>query len=969
MSDINALLAQLQASTSRSSYQQPQNGVAVQPQQSSLPQQAPQPAPAATNPLQQLLMNTQGGAAQQSGGTFFLPPPTAPPPPPSIGPGSFVEPPPPSASLLPGTFLPPPTSAPPPPPPSQSSPLAGLLNTQQSAPPPQAQSTSPLAGLLNTQQTAPPPPQPQPQSASPLASLLNKQQTAPPPPQPQQQSASPLAGLLNSQQSAPPPQPQTTSPLSNLLSTPSPTIAAPPQPQSTMKTKDLSRTNISFQEFSKKADFTSAGTVKFNPATDGTIQSVLNKSPAYSLIEIPEGEYNEELTILKPFYVRGNGKVKILGKGAGDVIAINGDYVVLENLHIKQIDTREGGGISIQGGYGKVINCEVESEVLSTIAVNGKANVEIINSKLSGSFNPCLHCSDECIVYCEHTKFKKSKTYGVYTCNNTTLYLDNCKVSKNAEGAYIIDHSNLYAKKSEFKKNENSGIGILTDGKALVQDCDVHDHKGSAGIFGANGSAFHIDKCNFTNNDIAAVKVSEGSILRSTNNVYKDSEQNCIVLVNDNGFAYCENDSFSGKCIAALVAFENGSVEAKGISIRDVDGAGLLCYDSGNLKVSDSMIDKTTGVAMQIRNQSHIEFENVSITNTQKVGALIVSEVSGYIKNCKFMYVNGAGAEIAEITDLLIEDCEFNNNTTGGLAIHDKNSFTIMNCKFCNNVIGCDISGENDSVKFDKCEFNNNTQIGIHTSANSSPNFSDCVVSGNGQIGLASTTSKVHLQGCDFNANQMAGLSFSDSCKAVLENCVIHDNKNFGLQVHTSNTHVKLIDCKILNHINTSSLICLNDAVVRCINCKFESSLHPHCEIREGGKVSMKKCDLSNTSKGIGIQVHDDGVFKINETVIHNEQKFGIMIGGKGKVKAKKSKILDCGSSGVYSQPGSFAQFEECEFINNGQTAFQVLGEVVLKDCKIADHSAYGVTIADSGSLKEENTQFGNNGQANIHHQ
>ena len=389
------------------------------------------------------------------------------------------------------------------------------------------------------------------------------------------------------------------------------------------------------------------------------------------------------------------------------------------------------------------------------------------------------------------------------------------------------------------------------------------------------------------------------------------------------------------------------------------------------MKVSDSIIDNTTTIGIQFRADATIELTNVTVINGQKGGAVIIENVKGFVKNCKFNQNAGIGLEVANLSDsLCIEGCEFNNNSAGGLVAHDKCEISLINSQTKRNgSIGLDASGEGNKIKIIGHSFEENLQIGLHASSGSEIEVTKSRFANNGQIGLAAVKANPHLIECEITQNQQAGLAFSEASKALIENCQIHDNQNFGMQVHMPDTYVKMINTKVSNHLNSLAVIVLNDAKVRCIGCSFETTLQPHFEIRQGGKVSLKECEIMNSSKGIGVQVHDDGILKLDKTQIHNESKIGIMLGEKGKVQAKKSKIYDCGTCGVYTQPASIGEFEECEFYRNGQTAFQISGEVILKSCVVSEHSAYGVLVNDGGIFKEENSQFSNNGQENIHHQ
>lgn len=84
-----------------------------------------------------------------------------------------------------------------------------------------------------------------------------------------------------------------------------------------------------------------------------------------------------------------------------------------------------------------------------------------------------------------------------------------------------------------------------------------------------------------------------------------------------------------------------------------------------------------------------------------------------------------------------------------------------------------------------------------------------------------------------------------------------------------------------MNHNRSGTLHCSNRGVFHCVDCQIEKDLDHHALIYNGGKVSMKNCDLQNTMKGIVVYVREDGIFKCNKVCIHNEVNRAIDIGKK----------------------------------------------------------------------------------------
>ncbi len=66
--------------------------------------------------------------------------------------------------------------------------------------------------------------------------------------------------------------------------------------------------------------------------SNNTLQEVINKAKAGSLIELPAGEYKGNIIINKPLIIDGkNQKAKIIGDGNGTVIKIRSPFVPFKN--------------------------------------------------------------------------------------------------------------------------------------------------------------------------------------------------------------------------------------------------------------------------------------------------------------------------------------------------------------------------------------------------------------------------------------------------------------------------------------------------------------------------------------------------------------------------------------------------------------------------------------------------------------
>ena len=803
--------------------------------------------------------------------------------------------------------------------------LLGTVQNKKSepAPPPSDNSNSLTSLLGNFQKTEEAP-------NTSLTSLIN---------QSQQQTAS----------FAPPPKP-----------TPAPVIKVDGPPSESLDLPEL-------REFTQFP--TNANIIQFNPSEN--LQDVINNVRGPTIIDIPDGTYTVELSIVKTIYLRGSSpdRDKFTSEGHGNTITLSSPNIVLENLTIEQIDTKEGGALAINRGSVSIMNCNFTSGSISSVIISSDSIVQLDNCKILNGYNPALMVQNTAQVIMKNTEISGIQTYGVYLENDAFLISTNCTVSRCTGSAFIF-HNESYALIQNASVYEDGSTAFEIDENAHVQieNSNIFNHKQNTAIMIQGPCDVIIKNSTLQNNEFGAIKVVSGASLRSINNKYINSAQNVIVVACDEGVIHSFKDSYTGSGIAAIASFSNGSFIGNEIEITDINSAGALCYEGGQLTINQATIIHAGSTAFQCRDGAQISLQNINISKIGGVGSLFAAGTSGIIENCRFI------------------DCSIGVEING---VNEKLSF--RNCEICNNsTCGLNLHGNGTKVQFIDCQINNNGQVSIEMNDNIEPEFRNCSLIGadeailnssNGvaakfincklhnskKIGVSLCGTKCIFEKCNIKNHGQAAINSFSGDQSTFIGCKIHKNKGFGAQVHMEGTHITFKESIFRKHPSVS-LVMIDKAKATAEDTVFEDSLQPHFEVRDNSILELNRCTVGKTEKGTGIQIHGGGTLLMNESIIKDNSKLGLVVSDGGQVVLKKSSIINCGMCGIMTSGEAKLVLVESVLDSNGQFAMKLDGgNINFTNCEIKNHQVYGVMIGKDAKVDYSDNKFENNGQKDIY--
>jgi nitrous oxidase accessory protein NosD len=735
---------------------------------------------------------------------------------------------------------------------------------------------------------------------------------------------------------------------------------------------DLSRLQIEVPAFPAQGAFNAAAQLTYDKSQT-TLQQFIENAAPYSVIDLPPGEYVEEITIRKPLYIRGNGAATVTGLGNQDVFFVAADYVVLDGLAIKQGETRRGGAIVCQAGYLKVVNCRITAGSLSAISASAKATVEIDGCELFDSYNPGLMVQDSAIVQCQNTQVHDGRTNGILVTSEATLYLTNVKVFKHPQsGISVQGKAHLRAKQLDVYGNVQGGIEILTQGSVVIEDSSVHDQASGTGILVNGASGAIVRRTQFARNSMASLKVDHATVVRSEENRYADAESSVLIIVHDRSYVLSEGDYATGTGTAAIAVFNNGTFDGTKLTLENVAGAGALVYETGMMKLKDSKLVRSGKIGFQVRDASFIEFDGVEISEVP--GALmILTEVSGFVRNSKFIGGGSIGVEVTQTEVFEFTNCHFEGQQGAGISLRGRNQLQFNQCKFnrCGQ-LGVDLMGKDCTPTFTGCELAGNGLFGFNLAKGCHPRIVETVITEAGRMGVSLSGASCTCQKVEIAKCASVGFALSDQAQAIFEGCNIHSNGMFGIQVNGQGAKFQASGTTFANHVGQTgiSVIGLGGGAGFCTGCTFVNAMNPHIELRQGSTVTLENCDVGATTSGIGAQAHDGGILELSGTKFHGLSKFAVMVGENGVLKATNSTISECGVGGLYTNPGANVELTGCTFEKNGQYAMQLTGGIVkTSHCVIRNHSTFGIVVFHVCQFSDDQNQYSSNGQQDVFHQ
>jgi nitrous oxidase accessory protein len=245
------------------------------------------------------------------------------------------------------------------------------------------------------------------------------------------------------------------------------------------------------------------------------LQARVDAAEPGATIDVAPGIYRGDLVIDKPLHLAGHGQVQLVGSGAGSVVRVRADEVVVEGF---DIDGREGGslsrdsaGIHVSGHHVTIRHCHVRRAIFGIYlyaaddVVVDHVVVDGLRGRAPGEQGSGIHLwntqrftlADNVVrdsrdgIYIQSSSDGVAKgndiadvRYGLhYMFSDRNTFEDNV-FERSAAGAALMYSSDLVFRRNRFLRNRGfASVGLLMQGceRVIAEDNLIADN--ARGLF------------------------------------------------------------------------------------------------------------------------------------------------------------------------------------------------------------------------------------------------------------------------------------------------------------------------------------------------------------------------------------------------------------------------------------------------------------------------------------------------------
>ncbi len=276
-------------------------------------------------------------------------------------------------------------------------------------------------------------------------------------------------------------------------------------------------------------------------------------------ILVRSGVYREGLIIEKPLDISGDGSVdKIVIEARGkSALLFRATMGRVANLSLRQVGGGPGYGVNISQGRLVLEDCDINSQTLACISVDGGASPAILRNRIhDGAFSGIL-------------------------------------VEGNSQGT--IEDNDIFG-------NDLSGIVVRDGGNPTARRNRIHDGKGPGVFVHTNGEGTFEDNDVFGNAQ-AGIAVRDGGKPTVRRNRIHDGKASGV-FVYDNGEGTIEDNDIFGNAFSGVTVADGGNPTVRGNRVHRNGHAAVRVTDAGGGTFEDNDLRDNQGGSWSISSAS-----------------------------------------------------------------------------------------------------------------------------------------------------------------------------------------------------------------------------------------------------------------------------------------------------------------------------------------------------------------------------
>jgi hypothetical protein len=330
----------------------------------------------------------------------------------------------------------------------------------------------------------------------------------------------------------------------------------------------------------------------------------------------------------------------------------------------------------------------------------------------------------------------------------------------------------------------------------------------------------------------------------------------------------------------------------------------------------------------------------------QSIGLLIQGGGTAQVSGTTFEVVGIVAAHLVDNeAEITFSNANFVKCREGGCNILNS-SPRFADCVWSQNQgSGVVTRGFDTAPEFENCKFEGN-ETGVTVCEAGTATFVECEFLENG-VGVAFQQAIGELTDCTLNGNTDAALWIDAGSHVTVAGGVIEENHALGVQIEGENTSAKFDNVDISRQ-KSNALLAVGPAVAKLSTCSLEANQGIDIQVLEQAQVELAGCQFSRSAGGVSLAIAGDQSFlKMNDIVITDEEKVGLVVGAGGSVDLSSCDISKCGVCGILLKPGSAAEIKNTRITDMEKVGIQIEGGYasivgsVVKGCK-----QFGINVA-----------------------
>lgn len=731
-----------------------------------------------------------------------------------------------------------------------------------------------------------------------------------------------------------------------------------------MEALDIDYETYGFKQIARKMEVTPrvpkayTTEVIYDKGQFTSLQDCINKAQSETAIKIPEGVYDEKISITKDIHLIGQGKVIFKAPKDDECIFVSSAEVNIEGIKFKGNEGCKAPVGAFINCCVRMVDCSFSKTAVMAILFEGSSCATIERCKFKKA-NVCGSFSDDTKVLVRSSTFEKGQIFGLYLQKNTTVYVEDSTFAKNGDsGICMSEKASLTILNSNIVENGKKGFDITSKSTDIyIEGCKITD--GKDGILFGQDVTMTLVRNTFQRNQLMALDTKSGNKLFLYNNEFSNTTCNAYLFAQDGAFIYSEGDTFSGDSKAAVAALKGGKFLGRRCTFRELKGCGILTYDQGTVEIRGCTFEGLNANCIQAYNQSMLRMIGCTFSDSASPMISLSKDATGYAGRCNFSRTNLVALEINDIKDFTFKDCVIQDIKTVGSNIKTGSTPHFIGCSFENNgKLGVEVNGSTPT--FEMCTFIRNGENGVNVVAGATPKFKACRFEQNNTSGISVLCGQVTCANCLVNSNAALGLNILGKSQARFQSTVFSNN-SLNIQISEAPANVSFVGCRVINSERSGALIS-NEAVASFEDCFFDKN-SVNCTVSKKGQLTLQKCLMQEAGEGCSVVCSDNGSLIMEESEVIGVSQVGVLVRNGSTLTMRNSKVLQCGVHGVSINQESKFTITDSEVCDNGQNGLEVNGgDGSILSSLVTGNGACGITIRQSNSnvVLNDNRYAGN---------